>query len=349
MAAVGQMFYTHDTDWYATEGDRRSPLNLREALKAGGLDWEVGAVNVVSPGTSGRSKAPRKALVRLDRPADDPRRVLGVVPQRFAPIQNREAGEALDAVFGNGKRVYHTGGYLGHGETVWLLAKIGKTLRVGRDDIVLPYALLVNGHDGRHALTIRLTSVRVVCENTLMMAMKTSVGPLFLRAHREVSLSCADAARQFFATAMRDLDMWQESFMELSRRTCSDPMFRLIVERLFPDPKEPRTAMTDPDAFARWEARVLARRAARAKIEELRESGRGTSLPESRGTFWGALNAVTEYVDHHRPVSGSRFMYTLVGGGMELKVRAVELMQMAARWRALPDFEESFERRVQRA
>ena len=135
--------------------------------------------------------------------------------------------------------------------------------------------------------------------------------------------------------------------MELSRRTCWDPMFRWIVERLFPDPKEPRTAMTDPDAFTRWEAQVLARRAARAKIEELRESGRGASLPESRGTLWGALNAVTEYVDHHRPVSGSRFMYTLVGGGMELKVRAVELMQMAAGCRALPDIEESFERRVQ--
>ena len=88
--------------------------------------------------------------------------------------------------------------------------------------------------------------------------------------------------------------------------------------------------MTNPRVFAAWERRLLARRAARAKIEDLRESGKGMSLPGSRGTFWGALNAVTEYVDHHTLVSGSPFVYALMGRGMDLKVRAFELMRMAA-------------------
>jgi phage/plasmid-like protein (TIGR03299 family) len=331
MAAVGQMFYTSETDWYGAPGCRVPPLTLGEALKAGGLDWDVGSVSVVSPDRSATSNASEKAIVRLDLPAGDPRRILGIVPQHFVPVQNREACATLDAVFGNGKSVYHTGGYLGDGETVWLLAKIGKTLRVGRDDIVLPYALMVNGHDGRHALTIRLTSVRVVCDNTLALATHTSVGPLFHRDHREASSSCAEAATEFFAAAMQDLDVWQESFVELSRRTCSDAAFRSIVRSLFPDPKQPRAAMTNPRVFAAWERRLLAMRAARAKIEELRDSGKGMSLPESRGTFWGALNAVTEYVDHHRPVKGPRFVYSLLGRGMDLKIRAFDVMQMAAR------------------
>lgn len=331
MAVVGQMFFTHEQTWPIPGGRRMPPLALGDALTAGGLDWDVDAVPVVSPASSATFAAPRKAIVRLDRAPDDSGRVLGIVPQDFVPIQNRDAGAALDAVFGLGKRVYHTGGYFGNGEMMWLLAKISRTLRVGKDDIVLPYALLVNGHDGRHDLTIRLTSVRVICQNTLTMAMRSSIGPLFRRDHRATSLSCADEARRFFATAMRDLDIWQASFVELSRRTCPDVVFHAIVWILFPDPKQPRRAETNPRVFALWQRRLRAARAARAKLEELRESGAGMSLPGSRGTFWGALNAVTEYVDHHQPMHESRFASTLFGRGMDLKVRAFELIQRMAR------------------
>ena len=65
------------------------------------------------------------------------------------------------------KAVYHTGGYLGNGETVWLLAKIDKKLESPRGDIVEPYALMANSHDGSTAFHIRLTTVRVVCQNTI--------------------------------------------------------------------------------------------------------------------------------------------------------------------------------------
>jgi phage/plasmid-like protein (TIGR03299 family) len=324
------MFYTGETNWLWPEGRRVSPLTLGEALDAGGLDWDVGEVSLVSPRSSAAARPPEKAIVRLDRRLDDPGRVLGIVRHDFAPIQNREAGAALDAVFGNGKKVYHTGGYLGSGETVWLLARIPRTLRVGREDIVLPYALMVNGHDGRHALTIRLTTVRVVCENTLAMAMTTSIGPLFQREHRRSPVTCAEAAHQFFAASLRDLDGWHESVVELSRRPCSDAAFRLLVQFLFPDPKQPRKALKNPRVFAAWEEKLLAARAARAKIEELRESGKGMSLPGSRGTLWGALNAVTEYVDHHRPVAGPRFVSTVMGRGMALKMRAFEVIQAVA-------------------
>jgi phage/plasmid-like protein (TIGR03299 family) len=326
MASVGKMFYTDETEWHRGQGRCVPPLALDEALHEAGLEWDVDAVHVVSAGSTEQSKA----IVRLDRPSDDPGRILSVVPSHFEPIQNRDAGAAVDAVFGNGRRVYHTGGYLGHGETAWLLAKIDKPLRIGGEDLVLPYALMANGHGGE-GLTIRLTFVRVVCRNTLAMAMKTSVGPLFRRDNRD-GLSCADAARQFFAATMHDLDVWHQSFVDLSRRLCSEGMFQFVLAQLFPDPPPPgMAAKDDPYAFAEWQQQLARSRAARAKIEELRESGDGTWMPAAQGTFWGVLNAVTEYVDHHEPVEGSRLAHALLGRGMEMKVQAFDLIQTLAR------------------
>jgi Domain of unknown function (DUF932) len=78
----------------------------------------------------------------------------------------------FDAIFGRGEAVYETGGYLGNGEITWLLARIHRPLQITRDDIVQPYALLANSHDGSIAFTISLTTVRVVCQNTLAVALK---------------------------------------------------------------------------------------------------------------------------------------------------------------------------------
>lgn len=162
-ANVGEMFYTGETPWHGLGIALQQPATLDEAMKVGGLDWRVDEVNLVTADYPPSPVARRKALVRSDRLPGDRRRVLGVAHLGFKPIQNRDAGMLFDAIFGQGERVYHTGGYLGHGEVVWLLAKIDKTLEIAGDDIVQPYALMANSHDGSMAFNIRLTTIRVVC------------------------------------------------------------------------------------------------------------------------------------------------------------------------------------------
>ena len=71
--------------------------------------------------------------------------------------------------------------------------------------------------------------------------------------------------------------------------------------------------------------------AARKKIEELRVTGKGQQLEGAQGTFWGMLNAVLEYVDHHQKIEQSRLAYTLLGDGMDLKIRAFQKVQESAR------------------
>lgn len=330
-ANVGEMFYTGETPWHGFGVCLAKPATLSDALKVGGLNWEVGDVELVTAEDPASPVLKRKALVRMDRPPGHEGRVLGVAHLGFTPIQNRDAGLLFDAIFGRGEPVYHTGGYLGDGEVVWLLAKLGKTLRIGRDDVVEPYALMANSHDGSMAFNIRLTTIRVVCQNTLAMAMRERIGQHFRRSHQGSFSQHAEAAQEFFAATLRELDSVGESFVRLSRVRCSDEDLREILASLLPEPKQPRNALQRPHLLRAWELRVQDVLAARRAISDLRSSGKGMTLPGSAGTYWGVLNAVLEYVDHHREVRGSRLSYALLGDGMDLKMRAFETIQKAAK------------------
>lgn len=329
-ANVGEMFYTGDVPWHGLGVSLTLPATLDEALKVGGLNWEVGEIDIMTADDPPSPVLKRKALVRGDRPSGDPRRVLGVVHRGFATIQNRDAGMLFDAIFGRGRRVYHTGGYLGEGEVIWLLAKIDKTLTIGTEDIVQPYALMANSHDGSMAFNIRLTTVRVVCQNTLAMAMHERLGQNFRRSHQGSFAQHAEAAQEFFAATLRELDFIAQSFTQLSERRCSNEQLQRVLDALLPAPKKPRNSAQNPGLLRAWEQRVTEVKAARGAISNLLENGKGMQMQGSRGTFWGLLNAVLEYVDHHREVKGSRLSYAFLGDGMDLKVRALSLIQKEA-------------------
>lgn len=326
-ANVGKMFYTGEVPWHGLGVGLAQPANLDEALKVGGLNWQVDKVDLLTADDPPSPVARRMALVRSDRAPGDNRRVLGVAHRGFKPIQNRDAGMLFDAIFGQGKRVYHTGGYLGDGEVVWLLARIDKTLRIAGDDVVQPYALMANSHDGSMAFNIRLTTVRVVCANTLGMAMKERIGQGFRRPHQGSFIDHAEAAQEFFSATLRELDFVAESFTHLSQKRCDDHKFNEIIVTLFPEPKRPRNPESNPGLQRAWEKKVEEVREARKRIAELRTTGMGMELQGSRGTFWGVLNAVLEYVDHHRNVDGPRISYALLGEGMDFKMKAYRMLQ----------------------
>jgi phage/plasmid-like protein (TIGR03299 family) len=329
-ANVTEMFYTGTTPWHGLGVSLAQPATLDEALKVGGLNWQVGEVELMTADDPPSPVPRRKALVRLDRPPGHPGRVVGVAHQGFVPVQNRDAALLFEAIFGHGGRVYHTGGYLGAGEVIWLLARIDRTLRIGRDDVVEPYALMANSHDGSMAFNIRLTTIRVVCQNTLALAMQERLGQHFRRSHQGSFAEHAEAARDFFQATLHELDFVAEIFTSLSKRPCDDEQFREILDAILPEPRKPRNPARNPGLVRAWEHRVAEVQAARRRIAELRENGKGAALDGSRGTLWGALNAVLEYVDHHREVNGSRVSYALLGDGIDLKVRALSLIREAA-------------------
>jgi phage/plasmid-like protein (TIGR03299 family) len=208
-----------------------------------------------------------------------------VVHRGFVPVQNRDAARLFDGIFGRGQRVYHTGGYLGNGEAIWLLARLNHTLVVGRDDVIEPYALMANSHDGSLAFHMRLTTVRVVCQNTLALAMHEKVGQHWRRAHQGSFAGHGRAASEFFEAATHELHALGQIFSDLAARRCRDTVFQDILVRLWPDPKKPRNADRNPRLLRTWERRVLETHAARTAVAQLRTAGKGMALASSAGTL----------------------------------------------------------------
>jgi phage/plasmid-like protein (TIGR03299 family) len=328
-ANIGEMFYYGPLPWHGEGTGLMHPADLEEALKVGGLNWTVDDVDLLTADDPPSPVLKRKALVRSDRHPGDERRVLGVAHREFRPFQNRDAGMLFDAIFGQGRRVYHTGGYLGNGERVWLMAKLDKTLKIAGNDIVEPYALMANSHDGSMAFHIRLTTVRVVCQNTLSLALKENLGAAFTRSHHGSFAAHAIAAQDFFKATMLELDNVAGEFTALTKRTCRDDQFKEILVKLLPEPNRPRNADQNPGILKMWETKRANVLKAREHITKLRETGKGMDMQGSRGTLWGVLNAITEFVDHHKAVDGSRLGYSLLGEGMDLKLKAYRLIQEA--------------------
>lgn len=164
------------------------------------------------------------------------------------------------------------------------------------------------------------------CQNTLAIALKEQrFGQAFRRSHQGGLRQHAQAARAFFSATIKELDYVAENFVHLSHRTCSEDLFKAILAALLPEPKKPRNVEANPGLRKAWQSNVERVQKAHEMIGKLRQSGRGMNLDGLRGTFWGVLNAILEFVDHHQKTSSS-LSYALLGDGMDLKSRAFNLI-----------------------
>jgi phage/plasmid-like protein (TIGR03299 family) len=327
---IGQMFWHGDVPWHGLGKKLDRPATLEEAMKHGGLDWNVSLVPLVTYEATSNTVSQRCAVVRDDVPPGEPGRVLGVVHPAFQPLQNRDGAELFHRLLDLGDRRYHTGGYLGSGEVVWLLARLPQTIVVAENDAVETYLLYTNSHDGSIAIDIRLTTVRVVCRNTLSMALHANSSRAFRRAHRSSAAMIERDAKAFFQATRDRIEETQALFRRLAERRCDDATFERFVGDLLPDPRAP---MADAGSVAAkaHATRLAALAMCRADLTRIRREGLAErDLPPDPPTWWGAVNAVTGWVDHLQPVKGERYAYLMFGSGDWIKQRAVRLAVAAA-------------------
>lgn len=163
-ANIESMFYVRKAPWHGLGTKVMEAPDSREALIAAGLDW-----NVVQEPIYTREELVEgyKANVR-----DSDRRVLGVVTDRYKIVQNREAFAFTDELLGEGV-CYETAGSLQGGRKVWMLAHMPHEYII-LGERISPYLLFFNSHDGSGAIKVALTPIRVVCQNTLNLALRTA-------------------------------------------------------------------------------------------------------------------------------------------------------------------------------
>jgi phage/plasmid-like protein (TIGR03299 family) len=285
------------------------PATAVEAITAAGLDYGVELTPLYTG--EGTRVANRQAVVR-----DDSNEVMGVVGNSYVPIQNAECFEFLDAVVADGQLEYHTAGALGKGERVWLLAKLPGHIRIkNSDDVSEKFLLLSNAHDGTAALRVLFTPVRVVCANTLSIAHRRGEKQGISVLHKGDLGAKVREAQKVLGLATRFYDDVQIKANLLGNYFPTKKQIARYFLGLVPNPADAN----------RTRARNI-----RKQLWHLFENGRGQDIPAVRYSAWAAFNAVTEFVDHHRPTraknererASRRLQSQWFGSGARLKSQA---------------------------
>lgn len=164
-ANVETMFYTREKPWHGLGVCVSEALSSKEALSAAGLDWKVLQEEVYT-----EKKIPVIGYKANIRDCDE--KILGIVTDRYKVVQNEEAFAFTDKLLKEGVR-YETAGSLQEGKKTWLLARLPREYIITGDRIT-PYLLFSNSHDGSASIKVAMTPIRVVCQNTLNLALATA-------------------------------------------------------------------------------------------------------------------------------------------------------------------------------
>jgi phage/plasmid-like protein (TIGR03299 family) len=299
------------------------PATAEEAIQAAHLDWEVIKQPLFAGAFERYSIPSYYAVVRGDDWAKKKATVLGIVGESYTSVQNREAFSFFDPIVGDKAAVYHTAGALGNGERVWILVKLPDDIRVIGDDITNKYLLLSNSHDGNSAVQIKFTPIRVVCQNTLTMAL--SQGPTLRIPHtRDVRERLRIAANMLNAIKIRYSEL-EGVFKKMTSVSVRGEKLQEYLGQVFPDPRR-------KGDDARYERALEQARTDRAGAEYLFEMGKGNQQSGVAGTFWAAYNGVAEYIDYRKyaKATGKRQVEAIwFGDGYSVKARAYTVAEKA--------------------
>jgi len=206
------------------------------------------------------------------------------VGKEYTPLQNSQAFSFLDPIVGQDAAIYHTAGVLGQGERVWILAKLPGHIRVVGDDITEKYLLLSNSHDGKSSVQIKFTPVRVVCQNTLTLALND--GAAYRVTHHADIHQKLKQAHEMLGIINSKFDGLEQSFQAMSRVKMNSNRIAEYLATVYPDSSEP-------------DKQVLVERD-RSWSEYFFDQGRGNRMPGVAGSLWAAFNGVTEWQDHRK-------------------------------------------------
>lgn len=293
------MFYCGKTPWHGLGTELKGPATSAEAIQAAKLDWEVVKLPLIAVDPISRCLVEVKknfAVVPADKIGKVDCPVFGLVGKDYTPVQNSEAFSFFDSIVGEGKAIYHTAGALGKGERIWILAKLPNDIIVTDEDHVGKYLLLSNSHDGNNCVSIKFTPIRVVCQNTLVAALKN--GKTINVPHLKDVRARLEKSREvlgIIGEAYRDIE---STFRKMVEYELKKGQIDEYLKSVLPDSRNRN------DLERKAENQMIMKH--RRTSFNLFEAGKGNCEKGVRGTLWAAYNGVTEMVDHNRKAYGER-------------------------------------------
>jgi phage/plasmid-like protein (TIGR03299 family) len=282
---VEQMMYVGAKPWHGLGKAFVEAPSLEDAIVAAGLDWTVATEPVY---THFGEKLPALATRRSSDHS-----ILGVVGPSYTPLQNSKAFDFFRPFIEAKEATIESAGSLRNGQRVFVLCKINRDpVVVKGNDTVEKYALLSNSHDGTLAVRVGFTGIRVVCANTLKLSHSSAASKLLRVRHTKNVAEGLDKIQEVMNLADQEFEATADQYRLLASKGLVTQDLETYVKKVFNIAEE-----TD--------SRLM------SKIVPLFEKGRGNDLPEIKGTYWAAMNAVSEYLQYERGKSADIRMDSL--------------------------------------
>ena len=303
--AVETMAYAGELPWHGLGVKVEDNLTPDEMLVAAGLDWTVSKRHLFThsePNVENSNEViPVNDYYVLVRDSDN--KTFGPCGPKFVPSQNADAFKFFEKFTSVGDMSMDTAGALKGGEQVWGLAKINDGFTLPGDDRVLGYLLVSVSHKWGKSNEIRFTPIRVVCNNTLTYALADKTRPSFKMPHlKALDTEVFRSAEEALGIASDRMKDFKESAEFLSSKNyTSQNVVSYISELFHPELLEQQKnieKMSDIKAIATRQSMVDEFKRIPAMVHQALEEQPGANLKSSKGTWWGAANAVTFIVDH---------------------------------------------------
>lgn len=277
-AEVETMFYTRTAPWHGLGTRVEDAPGSKEALEAAGLNWQVIQKEICTQ--DGRIIPGFRANIR-----DQDQRVLGVVTNRYKVVQNEEAFAFTDQLLGEGV-IYETAGSLQDGRRTWILARLPQRYIISGDEIT-PYLVFMNSHDGTGAIKAAMTPVRVVCQNTLNLALATAKRSWSTNHTGDIRGKLKDAEQTLLYAGhyMKELG---KAIDQLNQIRLSDQRVYEYIDELFPIMEEATEMQKKNIVRLREEVKLRY-----FEAPDLRNTGKNA---------YRFINAVSDFATHAKPL-----------------------------------------------
>lgn len=282
---IETMAYTNEVPWHGLGTHILGAPSVDDMLEKAKLDWTISKhpLHYSKKGVENEPDSTVDDYFSLVRNTDG--KCLDVVGKQYRPVQNKEAFKFFNEFVKAGKAKMETAGSLRGGRYVWGLANLQTSFKLEGGDEVKGYLLVASPHESGKALIIKFTTIRVVCNNTLTLALKNG-GNEFRMAHRcEFDDSTRERAKEVLGIAREQMDEFEKNARKLKKLKLGEKDIIEVLANVY----QPHISMKELNADFDKRSKPSLKR-----VMDVLVNAPGAD-PK---TGWGVLNAVTYYADH---------------------------------------------------
>ena len=286
-------------------------MNTQEVIENANLNYEVAKTHLVAVEEKEGILHYMDVENRVATYRKDTNEVLGIVSDRYEVVQNIDAFGFFDAIVDAGEAIFETAGVLGKGEKIFVTAKLPEDLLVGGEKCE-KYVILTNSHDGSSSIIAGFTTVRVVCQNTLNVALRDMSNKVSIQ-HKLGAKERLSEAYRLLDISTKYMDEVYESFNGMVDVKLDDNLFRKYIM----DTMKPYT--TKEEDSVRFKNLT-------EKIFHFAKTHPTQLTDESNGTLWGAYNSISGYYNYLKkyPTTEAKFKNTMFGADNNRIVKAFD-------------------------